>query len=72
MEFNKSNIDSNKENQEVNQLILLFKDIESLLQITITLSQKIKIIKIIDKLKKSKEIDENLNISEIILFNLFI
>ena len=71
MEFNKSNIDSNKENQEVNQLILLFKDIESLLQITITLSQKIKIIKIIDKLKKSKEIDENLNTSEIILFNLF-
>ena len=38
-EFNKSNFDSNKENQEVNQLIILFKDIESLLQITITLSK---------------------------------
>ena len=71
MEFNKSIINSNKENEEINKLIVLFGKIESILQMTITLSQKIKIIQIIYKLKESKEIEENINISEIVLFNLF-
>ena len=62
---------SKKENKEIEQLINLFRDIESILQMTITLSQKIKIIKIIYKLKKSKEIDENFDVAEMILFNLF-
>ena len=70
MEFDKSNKLFIK---EIEELIKLFRDIESILQMTITLSQKIKILKIIYKLKESKEIEEteNINISEIVLFNLF-
>ena len=44
MEFDKPDIHSIK---EIELLIKLFRDIESILQMTITLSQKIKILKII-------------------------
>ena len=71
MEFNDSINNSQKEVQELNRIITLFRKIESILQITISLSQKIGIIKIIQKLKKTKEVDENLDISEIVLFNMF-
>ena len=57
--------------KEIDHIIILFKKIESLLQITITLSQKIKIIKIISELKNSITTDENIDFVEIILFNLF-
>ena len=67
MEFNNSILNP----KEINKLIALIRNIESTLQLSITLSQKIKIIKIINELKKAEEIDKKLNIEEIVLFNLF-
>ena len=71
MEFNKSMINSKLGDEEINSIITLLRNIESTLQLSITLSQKIKIIKVIDKLIKSNEISGNINIPEIVLFNLF-
>ena len=68
----KNSIDNNKnQKEEINQIIKLLREIESTLKLSITLAQKNKIITIIDKLKNSKEMGENLNISEIVLFNIF-
>ena len=56
---------------EIEHLILLFQKIESILHITITLAQKIRIIKIISDLKNITPIDESIDFLEIIMFNLF-
>ena len=68
MEFNNSTVQFKK---EIEQIIKLFRNIESILQMTIILSQKIKIIKIIDKIKNSNEIDENINTIKITILPKF-
>ena len=68
MEFNNLTIHFKK---EIEQMIELFRNIESILKMTIILSQKIKIIRLINKIQNSNEFDENVNISEIIIFNMF-
>ena len=58
-------------NDEINHLISLFQKIQSLLQISITLAQKIKIINIISDIRKKITTDENIDFMDIILFNIF-
>ena len=68
MEFNNSTVQFKK---EIEQIIKLFRNIESILQMTIILSKKIKIIKIKDKIKNSNEIDENINTIKITILPKF-
>ena len=70
MVINPQNNKINKK-QKISKSIGLFKKIENLLKITITLAQKIKIIKIILELEERLTSDENINFVEIIIFNLF-
>jgi len=63
--------DQKNKKKEIGNSMELFKKIEMLLKITITLAQKIKIINIILELEEKIEKDENINFNEIILFNLF-
>ena len=71
MEINKKKNGIITSQEEINHLLLLFKKVESLLQMTITLSQKIKIINIISEVKRQITPVENIDLVEIILFNLF-
>ena len=70
MVINSKNNKINK-TQEIDKSIKLFKKIENLLKITITLAQKIKIIKIILEFGETLTPDENTDFVEIIIFNLF-
>ena len=71
MKINPQKNKINENEKEIENLIKLFKNIESLLQMTITLAQKIKIINIIKGLKDNITPDENIDFVEIIIFNLF-